>query len=816
MEYLSDEDEDHPTRMSSPDTSSSEQGRGAALVKRPWTPEEDTALIAAVHKYGAARWSMIATQLSTGRVGKQCRERWNNHLCPEVKKTEWSEEEDRSILQGVAVLGTRWCEIVKAPPLVGRTDNAIKNRFYSLQRRMKARQCGGVRHGRRPANAAESEEEEREPPSREERIVAIATELAFATDECERDRLIEQLTTALHEGAPEGDDAYCNDDASDLGPLESPSSLAQLSDALRSHHGGFDADTHAPQPFEYDDEEEADPSSLLDQIDDPPTPLPMDDGRAPFSGAGAPSASGDDAFLSSNASADASACFGLDMSSEAVQASVSMVADLLRLPHSPRQTAAVAVAHPPTGGLPTGALPTGGLPTTKLPPSPRGEEEEEVHPLGGGAPAAATEAVTEAADSAMDDAASAATISPDAIIGGAALEDDAWLLPAPSTSATSEKRRRDEEKTTTTTTTTTTISSSTILDTEAAAKPMVRAPVLASPLPVSAADKSLTEKNGRCPWEAAPNEPPPSAGCSSAVQRARPVRADADASSSAAVDFQQSQQLKGSAGAAGGAARAGGGEGGSPGSTSPNEVMVNVSAALLGGRQAYKACLAPLRLPPRDESCDVHESPKRQKTPNGSAPGGNGLLRGGSGLRIVAAPLSEAENAFPVQGPVIASCAQPAAPTVVAAALPVALMRGAAATGTDEPGACAAYAAAYAAAATPSSLQCASPMIDLSIFGDLFAEDGTCCANAAGCSGMCSSSSQVAAAVAVASLMPCKASCAAAAGCAPCAPMGDATALPIISPETAPTSLASTTDASPASRKSVRRPKTSVRFAAVA
>ena len=49
---------------------------------------------------------MIATQLSTGRVGKQCRERWNNHLCPEVKKTEWSEEEDRSILQGVAVLGT--------------------------------------------------------------------------------------------------------------------------------------------------------------------------------------------------------------------------------------------------------------------------------------------------------------------------------------------------------------------------------------------------------------------------------------------------------------------------------------------------------------------------------------------------------------------------------------------------------------------------------------------------------------------------------------------------------------------------------------
>merc|ERR1719506_143346 len=149
IEPLSDSDERllaNITRASSPDTSGSDSaGRGAPLVKRPWTPEEDELLIAAVRKYGACRWSMIATQLSTGRVGKQCRERWNNHLCPEVKKSEWSEEEDRSIMQGVAVLGTRWCEIIKAPALSGRTDNAIKNRFYSLQRRMKARQAGGHR-----------------------------------------------------------------------------------------------------------------------------------------------------------------------------------------------------------------------------------------------------------------------------------------------------------------------------------------------------------------------------------------------------------------------------------------------------------------------------------------------------------------------------------------------------------------------------------------------------------------------------------------------------------------------------------------------
>ena len=44
--------------------------RATHLVKRPWTPEEDEALVAAVTKYGACRWSMIATHLESGRVGK--------------------------------------------------------------------------------------------------------------------------------------------------------------------------------------------------------------------------------------------------------------------------------------------------------------------------------------------------------------------------------------------------------------------------------------------------------------------------------------------------------------------------------------------------------------------------------------------------------------------------------------------------------------------------------------------------------------------------------------------------------------------------
>ena len=111
-------------------------------VRQTWLASEDDCLKEIVLENGAKNWIAIAASLNEKvhkdlpiRQGKQCRERWYNHLSPSLQKGKWTDSEDLVILEKQTEIGNRWSEI--ASLLEGRTENQVKNRFKSLMRKVK-------------------------------------------------------------------------------------------------------------------------------------------------------------------------------------------------------------------------------------------------------------------------------------------------------------------------------------------------------------------------------------------------------------------------------------------------------------------------------------------------------------------------------------------------------------------------------------------------------------------------------------------------------------------------------------------------------
>lgn len=98
----------------------------------PWTDEEDQRLKELVASTGT-KWTIIGNRLK--RTGKQCRERWCNHVDPSVSHAPWSDEEDRILIEAQKSLGNQWVEIAKLLP--GRPYNAVKNRYNKASLRHK-------------------------------------------------------------------------------------------------------------------------------------------------------------------------------------------------------------------------------------------------------------------------------------------------------------------------------------------------------------------------------------------------------------------------------------------------------------------------------------------------------------------------------------------------------------------------------------------------------------------------------------------------------------------------------------------------------
>jgi Myb-like DNA-binding domain len=104
--------------------------------------QEDRLLIQAIRQIrGPFRWSNIAA-LVPRRTGKQCRERYFNHLKPALNRSEWTLVDDALLFHLHGRVGPKWSTI--AALLRGRNNNNTKNRFHYSRRRLEKDVAGAT------------------------------------------------------------------------------------------------------------------------------------------------------------------------------------------------------------------------------------------------------------------------------------------------------------------------------------------------------------------------------------------------------------------------------------------------------------------------------------------------------------------------------------------------------------------------------------------------------------------------------------------------------------------------------------------------
>jgi hypothetical protein len=109
------------------------------VARRPFQPGEDALLIQILQTQVFLNWDVVAQQFN-GRTARQCRERWMNYLSPSVRTGQWTREEDERLLALVNEHGRSWSVLSRL--FNGRSENDIKNRWYSHVQHEVVRDCG--------------------------------------------------------------------------------------------------------------------------------------------------------------------------------------------------------------------------------------------------------------------------------------------------------------------------------------------------------------------------------------------------------------------------------------------------------------------------------------------------------------------------------------------------------------------------------------------------------------------------------------------------------------------------------------------------
>lgn len=97
-------------------------------IRKVFTAEEDEKLTEIMNRKNFVSWETVSKEIP-GRNARQCRDRWLNYLAPSIRHDPWTHEEDIILVDKINQYGTKWSLITKF--FEGRSDNRIKNRWYS-------------------------------------------------------------------------------------------------------------------------------------------------------------------------------------------------------------------------------------------------------------------------------------------------------------------------------------------------------------------------------------------------------------------------------------------------------------------------------------------------------------------------------------------------------------------------------------------------------------------------------------------------------------------------------------------------------------
>uniref|UniRef100_A0ACD5U1Z9 Uncharacterized protein n=1 Tax=Avena sativa TaxID=4498 RepID=A0ACD5U1Z9_AVESA len=204
--------------------------------KGAWTKEEDQRLIAYIRANGEGCWRSLPKSAGLLRCGKSCRLRWMNYLRPDLKRGNFTDDEDELIIRLHGILGNKWSLI--AGQLPGRTDNEIKN-YWNTHIKRKLLSRGMDPHTHRPLGP-DGPSSRQEPP----RPISVPARAMFSLTTTKRAAPVESSDDGGgSSGATSTGEPRCPDLNLDLsvGPpaADTPTSHSHQQPVCLCYHLGF-------------------------------------------------------------------------------------------------------------------------------------------------------------------------------------------------------------------------------------------------------------------------------------------------------------------------------------------------------------------------------------------------------------------------------------------------------------------------------------------------------------------------------------------------------------------------------------------------